>query len=273
MSWNDVIQKPEVALVSDIPTKTSELLNDQGYLTAVNYVTDVFNKPDFALRNELPTKTSDLVNDSGFITELPPTSDFATKTDLRDAIRDEADIRSGEDSRLEAELELKANISSLDEYTKKTLLEETVNEEKTARENSEQLINQRIDEKPDLSDIPTKTSQLVNDSITVESIGGVRAYNGKIRGSLTIGEYVDNYGNVYISEGDFEAGGTIAVNGGSNSGGLINVTGIGANIKINGKSVLTENDLPEIPTKTSQLNNDSGFITENDIPAIPTRTS
>lgn len=39
-------------------------------MTAVNYVEDVFNKPDFALRNELPTKTSDLVNDSGFITEV-----------------------------------------------------------------------------------------------------------------------------------------------------------------------------------------------------------
>lgn len=31
--------------------------------------------------------------------------------------------------------------------------------------------------------------------------------------------------------------------------------------------------VPEVPTKTSELTNDSGFITESDIPTIPTKTS
>lgn len=42
----------------EVPTKTSELTNDSGYITAAS----------------VPTKTSDLTNDSGFITSAPVTS-------------------------------------------------------------------------------------------------------------------------------------------------------------------------------------------------------
>ena len=41
----------------------------------------------------------------------------------------------------------------------------------------------------------------------------------------------------------------------------------------NDSGYITEDDIPTIPTKTSQLQNDSGFITEDDIPTIPTKTS
>ena len=47
--------------IPDIPTKTSELENDSGFITEI---------PD------IPTKTSELENDSGFITEIP---DIPTK--------------------------------------------------------------------------------------------------------------------------------------------------------------------------------------------------
>ena len=41
----------------------------------------------------------------------------------------------------------------------------------------------------------------------------------------------------------------------------------------NDSGFITASDIPTIPTKTSQLTNDSGFITASDIPTIPTKTS
>ena len=41
----------------------------------------------------------------------------------------------------------------------------------------------------------------------------------------------------------------------------------------NDSGYITSADIPAIPTKTSQLTNDSGFITSSDIPTVPTRTS
>ena len=68
---------------NDIPSKTSELVNDSGFLTSVpsEYVTDselndkgyltehqdISNKAD---KSEIPTKTSQLTNDSGYLTNI-----------------------------------------------------------------------------------------------------------------------------------------------------------------------------------------------------------
>lgn len=87
--------KGDYALTSDIPTSTSELINDSGYITeeqdptVPNHVKNITqgnitswnNKSEFSgnyndLTNKptIPTSTSDLTNDSGFITnETDPT--------------------------------------------------------------------------------------------------------------------------------------------------------------------------------------------------------
>ena len=73
------------ALRADIPTKTSELTNDSGFLTEHQSLSDYYTKTevdgkvqeeagareaaDNALRGEIPTKTSELTNDSGFLTK------------------------------------------------------------------------------------------------------------------------------------------------------------------------------------------------------------
>lgn len=62
-SYNDLTDKPTIPTV---PTKTSELTNDSGFITA----------NDIPAAQEVPTKTSDLTNDSGFITS----ADVPTKT-------------------------------------------------------------------------------------------------------------------------------------------------------------------------------------------------
>lgn len=88
-SWAKQTTKPtytadEVGALPDttvIPTKTSELTNDSGFITDAP-VKSVNNKIGSVMLNaddvgalpsdtKIPTKTSDLQNDSGFITEVP----------------------------------------------------------------------------------------------------------------------------------------------------------------------------------------------------------
>ena len=66
VSWNDIKNIPNLALKIDIPTSTSQLINDSGFITSVSW-DEISNIPDIALKSEIPTKTSNLINDSGFI--------------------------------------------------------------------------------------------------------------------------------------------------------------------------------------------------------------
>lgn len=66
VSWNDIKNIPNLALKTDIPTSTSKLINDSGFITSVSW-DEISNIPDIALKSEIPTKTSNLINDSGFI--------------------------------------------------------------------------------------------------------------------------------------------------------------------------------------------------------------
>lgn len=60
------------AVTIAVPTKTSDLTNDSGYITSAP-VTSV-NGQTGAVTLSIPTKTSDLTNDSGYITSAPVTS-------------------------------------------------------------------------------------------------------------------------------------------------------------------------------------------------------
>ena len=66
VSWNEIKNIPNLALKTDIPTSTSKLINDSGFITSVSW-DEISNIPDIALKSEIPTKTSNLINDSGFI--------------------------------------------------------------------------------------------------------------------------------------------------------------------------------------------------------------
>jgi len=74
----------EKANLNDIPTKTSDLTNDSGFITSVpvasvnsktgNVVLDASDVGALSDATVIPTKTSELQNDSGFITSVPVTS-------------------------------------------------------------------------------------------------------------------------------------------------------------------------------------------------------
>ena len=85
------------ALRAEIPTKTSELTNDSGFLTEHQSLAEYYTKTevdgkvqeeatareaaDEALRAEIPTKTSELENDSRYFTESQLTSDYYNQTE------------------------------------------------------------------------------------------------------------------------------------------------------------------------------------------------
>ena len=89
--YNSLTNKPV------IPTKTSELTNDAGYITGYVETDPVYTaeKATLALKSELPKKVSELENDSGFITSYTETDPvfssvsgtLATKTDISDMIK------------------------------------------------------------------------------------------------------------------------------------------------------------------------------------------
>lgn len=89
-------------VVIAIPTKTSDLTNDSGYLTsavtsfngqtgAVTYTAPVasVNGQTGAVSLSIPTRTSDLTNDSGYITSVP--SEYVTDTELNTALSGKQD--------------------------------------------------------------------------------------------------------------------------------------------------------------------------------------
>ena len=118
---------------ADIPTKTSELTNDSGFITSSQIdLSDYYTKEETndkldekANKTAIPTKTSELTNDSGFITSSQiDFSDYYTKEETNGFLDEKADLASLADYQ---------PLSGMSEYALKT-------------------------------DIPTKTSELTNDS-------------------------------------------------------------------------------------------------------------
>ena len=84
------IRNTDYVIRSEIPTKTSQFVNDSGYLTEHQDVSHLATKEelgDYARKDEIPTKTSQFVNDSGYLTEHQDISHLATKEELGDYAR------------------------------------------------------------------------------------------------------------------------------------------------------------------------------------------
>lgn len=157
-SYNDLSEKPT------IPTKTSELDNDSGFLTEHQSIktingesligngnleiegfsgdyNDLTNKPD------IPTKTSELTNDSGFLTEHQP-----LKTINNESIVGEGNI------------EIEVGSVTNDWFGTKEMFEAIPENEIDDNTNyyiSDNLDYSQIDNTPF---IPSRTSEILNDS-------------------------------------------------------------------------------------------------------------
>ena len=197
---------------TEIPTKTSELTNDSGYIT------NTALEP-YAKTVDIPTKTSQLNNDSGYITanDVPVKSvDGATGDVVTNAVKTTTQTLT-ETQKQQARTNIGAGTSSFDgDYNSLTNKPTIPTKTSQLTNDSGFITDAALTGYAKTTDIPTKTSQLENDSYYITaSEAPVTSVNSKI-------------GAVQLNASDV--------------GALPNTT--------------------VIPTKTSQLDNDSGFITE-----------
>ena len=169
-------------------TKTSEFLNVSIDLTGYATKDELSAKADIS---SIPTNTSQLTNDSGFITSVP--SEYITETELnaKGYLTEHQDISGKADKTyVDTELAKKANMShthSYNDLTDKPVIPSVDNlatkEELTnglaTKANVSHTHDQYLTEHQDLSDyalkteiptVPTNTSELTNDSGFITSI-------------------------------------------------------------------------------------------------------
>ena len=184
-----VLQDVLVESVNLVPEKVSELVNDSQYQTKANLDTALASKAD---TSAIPTKTSQLTNDSGFTTATEVSTTYATKAEIPTKTSQLAnDSTYQTKANLDTALATKADKSSLaskqDKLVSGTNIK-TINDQSilgsgnisieagssitvdsalsATSENPVQnkVITNTLQTKANASDIPTKVSQLENDS-------------------------------------------------------------------------------------------------------------
>ena len=145
------------ANTSDIPTKTSQLANDSGFITSTEVSTT------YATKAEVPTKTSQLTNDSTYQTKANLDTALATKADKSSLASKQDKLVSGTNIKtINNQSLLGSGNISIESGTSITVDSAL----STTSENPVQnkVITNTLQTKANASDIPTKVSQLENDS-------------------------------------------------------------------------------------------------------------
>lgn len=148
-------------LAYPIPTKTSQLINDSGFLNVAS----------------IPSRTSQLVNDSGFLTSHQDISNKADRaTTLAGYGITDSYTREQIDGKLSAAMRYKGTVATPYDLPVNPEVGDTYNIEDTGANYAWNGISwDKLSENIDLSDyalksnIPTKTSDLINDSNFVPS--------------------------------------------------------------------------------------------------------
>lgn len=145
------------ANASDIPTKTSQLTNDSGFTTATEVSTT------YATKAEVPTKTSQLANDSQYQTKANLDTALATKADKSSLASKQDKLVSGVSIKTINDQSLLGSGNISIESGTSITVDSALS---TTSENPVQnkVITNTLQTKANASDIPTKVSQLENDS-------------------------------------------------------------------------------------------------------------
>lgn len=212
---------------ANVPTKTSDLQNDSGYITSADIpaiptkTSELQNDSGFITAASVPTKTSELQNDSGFITssDVPAVNDATLTIQKNGATVGTFTANSSTNKTVDIAVPTKTSDLQNDSGF---ITSASVPTKTSELQNDSGFITSS-----DIPAIPTKTSELQNDSgfITAASLPTVND------ATLTIqknGTTID----------------TFTANSSTNK--TVNIA---------------------VPTKTSDLQNDSGFITSSDVPA------
>ena len=221
---NKVITGRINQLAAGIPTKTSQLTNDSGYLTEHQSLENYYTKEQTdssinAVKTAIPTKTSQLNNDSGYLTEHQSLDDYYTKSQVDSSINAVRDAIPVNVSQLNNDSGYLTEHQSLDGYAK-------------------------------ISAIPTKTSQLTNDSGYLTEHQSLDNYYTKTQVDSSINAVKDSI--------------PVNVSQLTNDSGYLTEHQSLADYYTKEQTDSSINAVKNtIPKKTSQLTNDSGYLTEH----------
>ena len=258
-SYNDLIDKPTIPIVD-----VDKSYVDTQLATKAN-VSDIPNLDGYALKTEIPTvptKTSELTNDSGFINSIP--SEYVTETELnaKGYLTEHIDI-SG-----------KANISDLATVATSGDYNDLLNKP---------TVTNGVDGKSayeiyveNTTETPLTEIEWLSSLKGADGEQGIQGENG-----ATFTPNVDTDGNLsWTNDKELENPTTINIKGAKGdkgeqgekgADGKDGQDGLTTSISLNGTvyshvdGTITLPDYPTIPTKTSDLINDSEFLT-----SIPT---
>ena len=273
----------------DIPTKTSELTNDAGFITA----------------SSVPTKTSDLANDSGFI-DSSALDDYYDKTETDTLLADKQDkLTAGENITIDPDTN---TISATGGGSSTTLYNEL-------GENTDGAITQKASREMIYLDSTRNTLAIGEHFGTISPLASVvvGSYSSAAQASTAFGidSHADGYCSVamgdnsktsqnsyysaaigFLAECDSLSSvalgsrskttrkgevnvGTSTYNEGYDNTNTRVIGGVHAGVQdTDAVNVAQLNAVSNtIPTATSDLTNDSGFITSEDLPVVPTKTS
>ena len=287
------------ALRTELPTKTSDLTNDSGFITDADVPTktsDLVNDSGFITSADIPTKTSDLVNDSGFISgedvplhETDPTVPQWAKSPTKPSYT-ASEVGAVPTSRTVNGKALSTNIT-LNASDVGALPSSTVVPNRTSQltndsgfiTGSQVPSNETDPTVPSWAKAPTKPTytasevgalpntgeSILDGTNSILNLKSASATNSPIlrfqRGTLT-----DNYNDWQIQDRggflyfDQRGSGSSAFSEmvHFDTSGNIYATGIKGYLDWSYVS-----NKPTIPTQTSQLTNNSGFITGADVPS------
>ena len=221
---NKVITGRINELAAGIPTKTSQLTNDSGYLTEHQSLENYYTREQTdssinAVKTAIPTKTSQLNNDSGYLTEHQSLDDYYTKSQVDSSINAVRDAIPVNVSQLNNDSGYLTEHQSLDGYAK-------------------------------ISAIPTKTSQLTNDSGYLTEHQSLDNYYTKTQVDSSINAVKDAI--------------PVNVSQLTNDSGYLTEHQSLADYYTKSQVDSSINAVKDaIPVNVSQLNNDSGYLTEH----------
>lgn len=244
---------------------TKEELPDVSGLLSKTEATQTYQlKGDYALKSEIPTSTSQLSNDSGYITEIP--SEYITETELSQKgyattsqLLGKVDKEVGKSLMSDTEIERLSNVRNYDDTEVKTSIQ-SLNESKADKTEIPSLEGYAKESWVEGQGYLTEHQDLSGKQDKLVSGENIATINGQ---SLLDG------GNIVIEGG---SGGTTDYNALSNKpqvGGIElsgNKTLEELGIQPQGDYATSEQlaskaDATAIPTKVSQLANDSNYLT------------
>lgn len=220
----------------NVPTKTSEIVNDSGYVTSEDVPTktsELQNDSNFVTASNIPTKVSDLENDSDFVTSsyIP--------TNVSDLTNDIGYITSGDIPK------------RLSEFTN------DVGYLTTEREPLYLADKPKIALKSEIPTVPKKVSELQNDSGFVTS-SEIPNFPTKVSDLQNDSGYItsSDIPTVPTKTSDLE-----------NDSGFVTSSNVPTKTSdlTNDSDFVTSGDIPSVPINVSDLNNDSGYITLYDL--------